>query len=132
MIRPADQEGIEDGLLVRTEGEAVLEIKGRKGPIKQEDVRQVVQWAADAKGRDGVDYTPLIVGNAYCETPPSQRGEPLAPNALEYARNSGVVVLTTVQVYEALRQHQEGNFDEAAFWKAVFSARATVQWPLSS
>lgn len=128
-VRPPDQEGIEDGLLRRAEGEAVLEIKGRKGPIKLDDVRQVVQWAADAKGRDGIDYKPLVVGNAHCETQPSERADPLAPNARDYARNSDVAVLTTVQVYEALRKHQEGNFDEAAFWKAVFSARGTVQWP---
>jgi hypothetical protein len=128
-VRPPNQEGIEDGLLARTEGEGVLEIKGRKGPIKQDDVRQVVQWAADAKGRDGVDYKPLIVGNAHCEIPPPERGDPLAPNALDYARNSGVAVLTTVQVYNALRERQEGTFDEAAFWTAVFSAQGPVEWP---
>jgi hypothetical protein len=128
-VRAPDQEGIEDGLVSRPEGEAALEIKGRKGPIKQEDVRQAVQWAADAKGRDGVDYKPLIVGNAHCETPPAERGDPLAPNALDYARNSGVAVLTTVQVYEALRERQEGTFDEPAFWRAVFSAKGPVEWP---
>lgn len=131
-VRPPDQEGIEDGVLARAEGEAVLEIKGRKGPIKQDDVRQAVQWAADAKGRDGVDYKPLIVGNPHCDTSPPERGDPMAPNALDYARNSGVAVLTTVQVYKALRQRQEGSFNEETFWKSVFTADGLVEWPASA
>lgn len=128
-VKEPEREGIEDGLLSHAAGGAVLEIKGRKGPIKQDDVRQVVQWAADAKGRDGVDYKPLIVGNAHCETPPSERGEPLAPNAKSYAENSGVALLTTVQVFEALRRKQRGEFDEAAFWRAVFDAKGEIMLP---
>lgn len=128
-VREAEREGIEDAVLSRAEGEAVLEIKGRKGPIKIEDVRQVVQWAADAKGRDGVDYKPLVVGNAHCETPPGERGEALAPNAKTYAENSGVAFLSTLQVYEALRRRQAGSFDTGFFWRSVFEATGAVELP---
>ena len=128
-VRDPEREGIEDGLLLRPPGAAVIEIKGRKDQIRLGDVRQVVQWAAEAKLRDGVTYKPIIVGNPHCETPPPQRSEPLAPNALEYARNGEVALLTTVQVYEALRRHQQGAFDEAGFWKAVFAGKGAVELP---
>jgi len=125
-VQEPEREGIEDGQLLRPPDAAVIEIKGRKDQIRLGDVRQVVQWAADAKRRDGVTYKPIIIGNPHCGTPPPQRGEPLAPNALEYARNADVALLTTVQIYEALRRHQEGHFDEAGFWSAVFAAKGVV------
>jgi hypothetical protein len=70
----------------------------------------------------GVEYKPLIVGNPYCDKPLEERGEILAPNAATYARNGGVAVVTTVQLFEALCQKKAGTFDEAAFWTTVFQA----------
>jgi hypothetical protein len=129
VVQEPEREGIEDGQLLRPPDAAVIEIKGRKDQIRLSDVRQVVQWAADAKLRDGVTYKPIIVGNPHCETSPSQRSEPLAPNALEYARNGEVALLTTIQVHEALRRLQQSDFDEAGFWTAVFAAKGVVEWP---
>jgi hypothetical protein len=120
-------EGIEDGKLFRDEGQAVLEIKGRNGPIKQDDVRQVVQWASDARLKDGVEYEPLIVGNPYCDRPLEERGDVLAPNAATYARNGGVGIITTAQLFEALRQKQSGTFDAGRFWETVFAASGDVR-----
>jgi len=119
-VEDPDVEGIEDGKLFREQGRAVLEIKGRNGPIKQDDIRQVVQWASDTRLKDGADYKPLIVGNPHCSKPLDERGETVAPNAATYASNGGVAVVTTAQLFQALRQKQAGTFDEARFWKTVF------------
>lgn len=56
--------------LSHSQGNAVLEIKGRKDQIRQADVRQVVQWASDAKLAAGVEHKPLLIGNPHCETAP--------------------------------------------------------------
>jgi hypothetical protein len=119
-VADPEVEGIEDGKLFRDEGAAVLEIKGRTGPIKQDDVRQIVQWASDAKLKDGTDYKALIIGNPHCDKPLKDRGEVLAPNAATYATNRAVAVVTTAQLFEALRQEQSGTFDGARFWRTVF------------
>lgn len=121
--------GIEDGRLFRDGRAAVVEIKGRDGVIKQNDVRQVVQWASDAQLQDGISYKPLIVGNPYCATRLEERKEPLTGNAKSYAENGGVALLTTVQLYEALRKKQLGELDEDAFWDAVFDANGLVDLP---
>jgi hypothetical protein len=128
-VEEPEANGIEDGMLFCQYGSAVLEIKGRTGPIKQDDVRQVVQWAGDARLRDGVEYKPLIVGNAHCETPLEERGAPLAPNAERYAINGSVAVVTTAQLFEALRRKQAGSFDEATFWKTVFESNGLARLP---
>jgi hypothetical protein len=114
--------GVEDGKLFHNERQAVLEIKGREGPIKLVDVRQVVQWADEAKANDGIEYKRVIIANAYCDKPLEERGEVLAPNAARYAHSSGVSVVTTAQLFEALRQQQDGALDETRLWKAVFEA----------
>jgi hypothetical protein len=119
-VEDPETDGTEDGKLFRNDERAVLEIKGRSGVIKQDDVRQVVQWASDAKLKDGVEYKPLIIGNPHCDQPPQTRGDVLGPNAADYARNGGVAVVTTIQLFEALRQRQAGTFDEEHFWGTVF------------
>ena len=120
-VEDPEREGVEDGRLFRDGHAGVVEIKGRRGPIKQDDVRQVVQWAADARGHHGLNFKPIIIGNPYCATPPVDRGDPFAPNAKTYAENSGVVLVTTSQLYEALRRQQEGGFDENGFWETIFA-----------
>jgi hypothetical protein len=119
-VEDPEARGVEDGKLVRDEGQAVLEIKGRTGPISLQDIRQVVQWATDAMAKDGVSYKPLIVGNPHCDKPLEERGEFVAPNAAAHADNTRVGVLPTTQLFEALRQKQDEIFDEVRFWKTVF------------
>ncbi len=119
-VEDPEAKGIEDGKLIRDEGQAVLEIKGRTGPISLQDVRQVVQWTTDATAKDSISYKPLIVGNPQCDKPLEERGEVLAPNAAAYAENTDVCVVTTTQLFEALRRKHDGIFDEPRFWKAVF------------
>lgn len=123
-------EGIEDGLVFYGELAAVLEVKGRRHQVKQDDVRQVSQSAADAKLRDGREYKPLIVANAYAETHPDERGDPIAPNAKTFAVNGGVAILTTVQLYDALRRSQAGGFDVESFWRSVFNAEGLAELPV--
>jgi hypothetical protein len=100
---------------------------GRNGPIKQGDVRQVVQWASAARLKDGVEYKPLIVGDPYCDRPLEERRDVLGPNAATYARNGGVRIITTAQLFEALRQKQSGTFDAGRFWETVFAASGDVR-----
>ena len=119
-VEDPERKGIEDGKLFRSEGQAVLEIKGRTVPISLQDIRQVVQWNTDASAMDGINYKSLIVGNPHCDKPLEEREEVLAPNAAAHAENARVGVLTTAQLFEALSQKQAGSFDEAHFWNVVF------------
>lgn len=126
-VEDPEAKGTEDGKLFRDGGQAVLEIKGRDGPIKLADVRQVVQWAAEATAKDGIEYKALILGNPDCHKPLDDRGEVLAPNAAAYALISGVGVVKTTQLFAALRQKQEGAFNEAEFWKTAFKTNGVAK-----
>ena len=128
-VEDPPSEGVEDGRLFRGDEAGIIEIKGRTGQVKQDDVRQIVQWAADAKGRDGIDFKPIIIGNPHCAMSLAERGEPFATNAKTYALNSGVALVTTVQLYEAVRLQQLRQFDEDAFWKGIFAAVGLAELP---
>lgn len=121
--------GIEDGLMECSAGKAILEIKGRGGPIKLDDVRQITQWASDARLRDGAERKPLIVGNPFRNTPVEQRQEVLAPNAKQAAINGKIAVLTTAQLFEALVRAQEDELDTDEFWRTVLGSDGPVVWP---
>jgi hypothetical protein len=129
-VEDPQQDGIEDGLLFYNDDAGVLEIKGRRNQVKQDDVRQVSQWASDARLRDGQVYKPVIVANALAETPVHERADPVAPNAAQFAVNGDVAIVTTAHIFEALRQLQAGEFEAHKFWSEVFSARGLADLPL--
>jgi hypothetical protein len=61
--------------------------------------------------------------------PLEERGEPLAPNAATAAENGEVALVTTAQLYEALRREQEGELDTDGFWTAIFEASGVASLP---
>jgi hypothetical protein len=124
-----ERAGVEDARIYFGDRAAAVEIKGTKNAIGLEHVRQVAQWANDAKLDDGREHKALIVGNPFCERPLGERENPLAPNAATLARNGRVALVTTSQLYEALRKQQAGSFDEGVFWDRVFAAIGLAELP---
>lgn len=109
----------DDGRLLDPKGRSgMLEVKGVKGQIGVEHVRQLRGWALDAEAT-GWEGKPILVGNVLRDKPPSERGNPVADNAAKFATKQGVVIVTTAQIYEVLRKLQLGA-DSLDFWDALF------------
>lgn len=138
VVSPPDRAGEEDGTLITPDGtKGVLEIKGRDGAIGKKDVRQLVDWV-DARRFPEDESEPeevvgLLIGNAFRRRPPEQRGDPWGPNAVRYAERHGVILLSTLDLIEALRQQQLGTLEATAFWRDIFgssgAARVATYWP---
>jgi hypothetical protein len=125
-----EQAGLEDGRLVDSAGRAaMLEIKGKTGALGVEDVRQLDGWIRNAMADEGWEGKGVIVANLKLSEPPDTRDEVVAPNALTFAKRVEIGILTTPQLYEALRRDQEGTLDRHEFWEAVFSANGLVGLP---
>jgi hypothetical protein len=130
VVEEPEVEGIEDGRLTDPGGRhAMLEIKGRRGQLKLEDVRQLDGWMRTAMAEEAWDGKGLIVANLKFEESPRERDDPIAPNALAFAQRTGIAILTTSQLHLALRQVQEGNFVAAEFWDAVFAGQGLIELP---
>jgi hypothetical protein len=119
--------GIEDGRVIDPHGRAaMLEIKGRRGQLKLEDVRQLDGWTRTAIAEEGWNGKGLLFANLKLEEPPDQRLDLVAPNALAFAQRVGIAIVTTAQVHEALRELETGTFDSEAFWDTLFSTNGSV------
>jgi hypothetical protein len=126
-VTPPGREGIEDGRLVDPSGRpAMLEIKGRKGQLGLEDVRQLHGWFWTAVENEQWEGKCIVVANLKLSERPDLRDDLIAPNAAKFASDHKIAILLTTQLHEALRQHHAGSFDSAAFWDAVFAAAGLV------
>ncbi len=93
-----------------------------------ENVRQLQGWALDAMS-EGWEGKTILVANAHRDVAPDARPGSTADNAARFAERTGAAIVTTVQIYEALRQQQIGDYDAAGFWDALFDADGLVQLP---
>jgi hypothetical protein len=121
--------GIEDGRIVDPGGRtAMLEIKGLTGQLRLEDVRQLDGWmrTAIAEGWDGKG---MIVANLKLSDAPPVRSDLVAPNAVAFAERVGICILTTPQLFEALRRQQDGELDAKSFWDVAFATSGLAALP---
>jgi hypothetical protein len=130
VVRPPSRAGIEDGRLVDPSGrEAMLEIKGNLGPLKVREVRQLYDWTRRAFFDEGWEGKGVIIANLKLDQPPVERTELYGSEALAAAERSGIAILTTSQLYEALRQNELSTLDSSAFWDEVLTASGPCSLP---
>lgn len=121
-------DGIEDGRLTDPSGRAaMIEVKGRRGQLGLEDVRQLDGWMRTAIADEGWSGKGIVVANLKLEEPADERVDLIAPNALAFAEKVDIAILTTGQVFEAISELQREVFDSDAFWDAVFRAAGLVE-----
>jgi hypothetical protein len=131
VVTPPAREGIEDGRIVDPASRrAMLEIKGRKGQLGLEDVRQLHGWMWTAIENERWEGKGIVVANLKLEERPDLRQDLIAPNAERFARDHNIAVVLTTQLYEALRQHQAGSLDYTAFWDRVYNASGLADLPI--
>lgn len=127
ITRP-ETSGGNDGHLIEPAGRrGVLEIKGKSGVIGVRDMRQLRHWVTQAETDDpGTDFKGLFVANAHRDAPVDERSESYDINAAKLASRWGLALITTTQLFQALRNDQKGELDREAFWDAVFDANGIV------
>ena len=79
---------------------------------------------------EGWDGKGIIVANLKLGQPPRERSDLVAPNALAFAETVGICIVTTPELYEALRKHQAGALKADAFWDALAAARGVTALPV--
>ena len=107
----------------------MLEIKGRTGSLRLSDVRQLDQWVRDAVANEGWRSKGMLIANMHCADPPSQRQHPFPDNCVRTAEQFGLCLITTTQIFQALREHQRGGVDLAAFWDTIFATNGVCPLP---
>ena len=122
--------GHEDGRLIDPrERPGMLEIKGRTGTLRLSDVRELDQWVRDVFLEGGQSSKGILIFNGFCNLNPADRPDPFPPNCIQAAERSGIVLLTTRQVLEALANLQAGKLNVDEYWDAVFESNGISQLP---
>ncbi len=122
--------GVEDGRFTDPHGRrGMLEIKGRAGVLPLKDVRQLDGWIRSALAEEEWSGKGLLVGNLKLDAYPLVRDDVVAPNALTFARNAEICILTTSQLFRALDDLQRGDLGLAGFWESVFESSGLSPLP---
>jgi len=122
--------GREDGRLTDPrERSGILEIKGRTGSLRLSDVRELDQWVRDSLIEEGRRSKGILIFNGFSNLNPADRPDPFPSNCVQAAERSGIVLLTTRQVLEALTRLQVGKLNVDEYWDAVFGEDGVSQLP---
>ncbi|MGD2165641.1 MAG: hypothetical protein PVH50_08930 [Anaerolineae bacterium] len=125
-----EQPGGDDGRMTDPLGHKyTLEIKGRTGALKLDDVRQLRQWVDDAEAYRDWRSKGLLVANLWCSDPPNQRERLVPRRQARTAKGWNQCVLTTAQLFRALGDHQRGELDFTGFWNSVFETNGVSSLP---
>jgi hypothetical protein len=94
---------------------AVVEVKGKKGSAAESDAAQLEKWVAGFKEEKGKDPKGILLVNAYCEPPLTERTEPAFPDQmLKYSKQREHCLITAIQLLGLLleaRAHPEKRVD---------------------
>ena len=131
----ATETGKEDLRLTTPDGAFfVVEVKGASGSLKVDDLRQAAHWRVGATSDETPEVRALVVSNPLRMIAPALRieSESFPHSCMERANTLGVAVLSTRQIYEALRREQTGESDApASLWRALADCRhSLVDFPL--
>ena len=119
--RPAAGVNEEDGRFEDPYGRvAMLEIKGRGGSAKLQDVRQLHDWMENAYHEGGWEGKGVLVANAYLAEDPGSRGATFPDNCVRAARRYGICLITSHQLFDEIRAAQKDEADLERFWESVF------------
>ncbi len=97
----------------------VVEVKGKKGCLKRDDIRQLDDWVKNLiLNKDWKGYA-IIIGNYYYEINPKDRDSPLTDTENASIKRFGFTLLTTFELFKAIRDKEKGNYNAKEYWKII-------------
>jgi hypothetical protein len=127
-VADPEDKGHEDGRMTwPPDHRGMLEIKGRRTGLKLRDVRELDQWVRDAL----VDWTSkgVLIACLENEKRPGDRSRLFPANCVAFAERAEICLLTTTQLFEALRRHQLRELDVGVFFETLFRTSGVCSLP---
>jgi len=98
---------------------AVMEIKGRQGPLKKDDIRQAEEWVSRWFETKGETIKGILFGNPYRTLHPRERPDPWTKEIVEFARAKRLALITTTQLYDGLVRVERKELSSNAIFEAL-------------
>ncbi len=108
---------------------AIVTVRGMNTMVGVEAVRDADRSVRDAIAMEQWEGRGLLVVNAHAHQPPAQRRTSFTDEAVEIAERFDVGLVTTEQLFTAVRDAQRGTFDQERFWESVMTAEGVSAAP---
>ena len=87
---------------------AGIEVVGSTAQINVKEFRQLLHFLQDCEV-DKKEIKGCLIGNHFCEKPPSERGDAFTGDAIKAAEKHRVVLLTTTDLFDTLLRLDKGE-----------------------
>lgn len=101
---------------------AIVTVRGMNTMAGVEAVRDADRSVRDAIAMEQWEGRGLLVVNAHAHQTPAERRTAFTDEAVEIAERFDVGLVTTEQLFTAVRDAQRGTFDQERFWESVMTA----------
>ncbi len=129
-VTDPERKGREDGRLVDPFGrKGMLEVKGRTGTLRVQDVRQLEDWVQGAAESENWPSKGLLIANLMCNIDPDSRKDLVPSNCSDLLSRYHSCLITTSQLFQALVQQLSGTLDSKNFWDTIFSTDGICSLP---
>jgi hypothetical protein len=96
----------------------ICEIKGRKGNLKRDDIRQLDDWIKQAMLNEDWHGYAGIIGNFQIELNIDKRKDYISENEEKALNRFGFSIIETMEIYEQLNLKEKNKYDPKIFWKS--------------
>ena len=126
---PGSPESEDDRLKDPMSREYMVAIRGHEGPLQLKDINDLAHRVSDMLILKNKLTKGLLVCNLQCNLPPAQRVNIFPRNCVIAANNTKICLLTTTQIYNAIRANQSGTFSRKKFWDTISLAEGPCGLP---
>jgi hypothetical protein len=114
----------EDLQMLDPEGDKwIIEVKGRKGNLKRDDIRQLDEWVRNVMLDNEWQGFGLIIGNYQMEKSPDDREGIISDREQDALDRFNYSVLTTTEIFQMIVQKQKDEYDPYLVWKKLKTKR---------
>lgn len=108
-----------------------IEIKGRNASIPEKDLTQLIGRLGDIQPPKNLEARGVLIGNHYKDTPLNEklegRNKAFEPNVEEKAKTWNISLLSTLELFKAVRKKLEGEDIEETFFNRVFNQTGVIK-----
>lgn len=104
----------------------IIEVKGRKGNLQRDEIRQIQEWRTKALVDDNWVAKSVIIGNYQHHSPLNLRRIELHKNDLASLAQLDISLIYSTELFEILRLQLTTEKQQTAFWNALSAQNSKI------
>ena len=122
-VKPLPKGSYADFELMKDNFLAAVEVSGGNGSCSMEELRQLIHYHLDELAKNRQIPNLLVLFNHYCDKDLKERDIAFAPNIITAAKEHGITLVTTFQLYEKIRHVKSGELNKEQVAKEIIEGK---------